>query len=117
MNFAVDFDGTLVENAYTKIGKPKENIIAFCKKRQYMGDIIILWTCRTGKYLDEAIEFLKTECLFIPDYVNENAPWDHSLYPGESRKIGVDYYIDDKAVSVYDVEKLDKYLDFIANKG
>lgn len=33
MNFAVDFDGTLVENAYPKIGKPKENIIAFCKKK------------------------------------------------------------------------------------
>ena len=112
MIFAVDFDGTLVTNAYPNIGEPKWDIINFCKKRQKLfKDTIILWTCRTGKYLEEALHFLITNCDFIADYVNENAPYDKSLYPSESRKIGADYYIDDKAVSVYDVDKLEKELD------
>lgn len=111
MIFAVDFDGTLVESAYPNIGAPKIGVIDFCKKRQKSGDIIILWTCRTGKYLEEALHFLITECDFIPDLVNENAPYDKSLYPSESRKIGADYYIDDKAISVYDIDKLTQEFD------
>lgn len=110
MNFAVDFDGTLVTNKYPEIGYPNLNVISFCKKRQALGDNIILWTCRTGKYLEEALHFLIAECDLIPDCVNENAPYDKNLYPSESRKIGADYYIDDKAISVYDINKLEKEL-------
>ena len=106
MNFAVDFDGTLVSNKYPEIGYPNYKLIEFCKRRQKMGNNIILWTCRTGKHLDEAITFLKDTCAFIPDYINENAPWDHSLYEDEGRKIGADYYIDDKAINIDDIDKL-----------
>lgn len=110
MNFAVDFDGTLVSNKYPEIGYPNWDLVNFCKRRQALGDNIILWTCRTGKHLDNAIKYLKDICTFVPDYVNENAPWDPTLYEDESRKIGADYYIDDRAISVYDIDKLEKEL-------
>lgn len=110
MNIAVDFDGTLVTNKYPEIGDPKWDVINFCKKRQALGDNIILWTCRTGNHLAKAITFLKEMCSMIPNYINENAPWDHTLYEDESRKIGADYYIDDKAISVYDINKLEEEL-------
>ena len=43
---AIDFDGTIVEDAYPKIGKP--NIFAFetLKKLQSEGYRLILWTYR-----------------------------------------------------------------------
>ena len=111
MIFAVDFDGTLVTNKYPEIGYPKWDVINFCKKRQELGDIIILWTCRTGKHLKDAVIYLKDICSFVPNCINENAPYDHSLYEDESRKIGADYYIDDKAISVYNIDNLEKELE------
>ncbi len=51
---AVDFDGTIVEDAYPKIGE--EIIFAFdtLKRLQSQGHRLILWTYRHGKRLDEA---------------------------------------------------------------
>ena len=116
MNFAVDFDGTMVNNAYPDIGEPKWDIINFCKQRQLSGDNIILWTCRTGIFLDKAVAYLKDVCSFVPDYINENAPWDKNLYPSEGRKVGADYYIDDKAINVTDLCKLTDILN-VKNTG
>ena len=110
MIFAVDFDGTLVENNYPEIGKPKLDVINFCKERQKLNNVIILWTCRTGKYLEDALTYLKNNFNFIPNYINENAPYDHSVYPIESRKIAADYYIDDKAINVSNLNILEKEL-------
>lgn len=110
MIFAVDFDGTLVANEYPEIGLTRWNVVTFCKKRQSLGDKIILWTCRTGHDLKAAVDYLRDICSFIPDYINENVPWDHTLYPNEGRKIYADYYIDDKAISVYNIDKLEKEL-------
>ena len=115
--FAIDFDGTLVENNYPEIGKPKLNIINFCKERQRLGDTIILWTCRTGRYLEEALEFLCNRYTFIPDYINENAPYDKEIYPIEGRKINADYYIDDKAISVYNIDILEEKLNKMLNNN
>lgn len=109
MIFAVDFDGTLVENKYPEIGEINYKILSFCKRRQELGDTIILWTCRTGSYLKDAIKYLESYGL-TPNYINENAPWDHTIYPDESRKIGADYYIDDKAIHTKDIEKLEDML-------
>jgi predicted mannosyl-3-phosphoglycerate phosphatase (HAD superfamily) len=55
---AVDFDGTIVDDAYPAIGKPK---FAFetLKRLQAEGYRLILWTYRHGKTLDEAVEFCK----------------------------------------------------------
>ena len=56
---AVDFDGTIVEDAYPKVGK--EMIFAFdtLKRLQGQGHRLILWTYRSGRKLDEAVAFCK----------------------------------------------------------
>ena len=48
---AVDFDGTLCENKYPKIGEPNEQIIAYIRGMKKLGARLILWTCRAGKLL------------------------------------------------------------------
>ena len=109
MIFAVDFDGTLVKNKFPDIGNPNTTLINFCKHRQSnYNDKIILWTCRTDEHLKCAIDYLKNNFDFIPDYVNENAPWDKNIFPSESRKIGADYYIDDRAVNINNLDEFIK---------
>ena len=54
---AVDFDGTIVEDAYPKIGKPKLFAFETLKKLQEEGHRLILWTYRSGNKLDEAVSF------------------------------------------------------------
>ena len=56
---AIDFDGTIVEDAYPSIGKPKTFAFETLKKLQSEGYRLILWTYRSGKTLDDAVEFCK----------------------------------------------------------
>ena len=63
---AVDFDGTVVEDRYPAIGKPMPFAVETLKMLQADGHRIILWTYRHGKKLDEAVEFLKSQC--VPPY-------------------------------------------------
>ena len=94
MVIAVDFDGTLCEDAFPEIGKPHETLINDLKRcRKENGDKLILWTCRCGEYLDKAVEWCKEQGLEF-DAVNENVPWI-GFY---SRKVCADVYIDDLAV-------------------
>ena len=83
---AVDFDGTLCINEYPRIGEPMETMIDFLKLAHSRHDPnsckIILWTCRTGDLLSEA--------------VNENLPEIVEKFGGDSRKIYADIYIDDR---------------------
>lgn len=94
MIIAVDFDGTLFEDAYPSIGAPKTDVIDFIKYHKSVGDTIILWTCRYGSDLAKALAAC-TEVGLTFDCVNENAVFDHDRYSGESRKIYADIYIDD----------------------
>lgn len=93
MIIAVDFDGTLAFTEYPKILSPITKVVNYCKSRKSMGDTLILWTCRHGKELDEAIEW----CEFLGltfDYVNESPPDRVDKY-GDSRKVYADIYLDD----------------------
>lgn len=93
---AVDFDGTLYTENYPYIGDPIWRTINYCKKEKENGAILILWTCRNGSDLTEAIELCKIVGLTF-DYVNENAK------EIDSRKIYADEYIDDKSINVNDL--------------
>lgn len=93
MIIAVDFDGTLAITDYPKILKPISETIEFCKIRQTKGDTIILWTCRHGEVLEEAVEWCKGQGLEF-DYINENPPDRVAIY-GDCRKVYADLYIDD----------------------
>ena len=92
MTIAVDFDGTIVEHEYPKIGKPIPFAIDVLKKLQYEDHhMLILWTVREGTLLDEAVEYCKNKGLEFYA-VNKNFP-EETLEPGISRKIVADIYI------------------------
>ena len=96
MIIAVDFDGTLCESRYPEMGQPNIPLIKGLKEKQEQGDKLILWTCRSGEYLENAVEWCKGHGLFF-DSVNENLPEILELWGNDSRKITADIYIDDKA--------------------
>lgn len=98
--YAIDFDGTLCENKYPDIGTPNRRIIEFCIDRKEKGDKLILWTCRTGERLKEAVEWCKEQGLDF-DAVNENLPERIAEFGGDTRKISADFYIDDKNMEVW----------------
>lgn len=54
--YAVDFDGTLCENEFPCIGAPNTFLINHLIKRREQGNKVILWTCRCGNRLQEAVE-------------------------------------------------------------
>lgn len=102
---AVDFDGTLCENKYPEIGKPNKKIINNLRARQRKaGTKLILWTCREGDELDEAVEWCRSQKLEF-DAVNDNLPEHIEKHGNNSRKIHANEYWDDKAVTVsYETE-------------
>ena len=97
--WAVDFDGTLCSNAYPEIGEPNLHLILFLKYLQSTyGDRIILWTCRTGDKLKEAVEWTEANGLLL-DAVNENLPDIIEKFGGDNRKVFADIYLDDSSVT------------------
>ena len=95
---AVDFDGTLCENNWPDIGKPRYDIIDYCKEQQEAGSKVILWTCRRDQFLLNAIDWCMSYGLVF-DAVNANLPETISWMGGDSRKIFADEYIDDRMSS------------------
>jgi len=73
MIIAVDFDGTIVEHRYPQIGKEKLFAFETLKALQKQGHLLILWTFRSGKELDEAVEFCANHGLEFYA-VNKNFP-------------------------------------------
>lgn len=94
---AVDFDGTLVDDEYPAVGKPKKAVFKLFKVLQKEGVKIILWTCRNGQQLDDAVQCCIDNGL-TPDAVNANIPEVVKAYGGDTRKVFADLYYDDKAV-------------------
>jgi hypothetical protein len=96
MVIAVDFDGTIVEHAYPKIGKPIPFAIDVLKRlQQEERHIIILWTVREGELLQEALDYCEKKGLTF-FAVNKNYP--EEKLGDEPRKISADVYIDDKNI-------------------
>lgn len=93
---AVDFDGTLCSDCYPDIGEPNLPLIFLLQRLQGQGKQIVLWTCRCGMRLQEAVEWCSGFGLEF-DAVNENVQQILEKYGTESRKISADVYIDDKA--------------------
>jgi len=94
MKIAVDFDGTIVENRYPKIGKPKLFAFETLLQLQKDGHQLILWTYRWGVCLEEAVEFCRENGLEFYA-LNKSYP-EERFDPSLSRKIDVDLFIDDK---------------------
>jgi len=97
MIYAVDLDGTICENAWPGIGAPKQPVIDYCKRLWEDGHKLILWTCREGVRLQEAVAWCAQHGLFF-NAVNANLPEQNELYGNDSRKIGYDFILDDKSI-------------------
>ena len=96
LTLAIDFDGTIVEDAYPKIGKPKTFAFDTLKSLQRDGHRLILWTYRYGKTLKEAVEFSKKNGI---EFYAVNSSFPNEEYNlKKSRKINADLFIDDRNI-------------------
>lgn len=96
LKVAVDFDGTIVENKFPSIGKPMLFAFETLKAMQKRGMLLILWTVRKGKELDEAVEFCRQNGIV---FYAVNANYPEELFDAEvSRKIEADIFIDDRNI-------------------
>jgi hydroxymethylpyrimidine pyrophosphatase-like HAD family hydrolase len=93
---AIDFDGTIVEDEYPKIGKPILFAFDTLKKLQEKGHRLILWTYRNGRALDEAVQFCEANGVVFYA-VNKSFP-EEEFDPKYSRKINADFFIDDRNI-------------------
>lgn len=93
---AVDFDGTIVTDAYPQIGKPQLFAFETLKRLQNDGHRLILWTYRCGSKLNEAVAFCKENGI---DFYAVNSSFPNEEFTGkESRKIAADLFIDDRNI-------------------
>ncbi|PQA92931.1 hypothetical protein B0A69_12220 [Chryseobacterium shigense] len=92
---AVDFDGTIVDDAYPAIGKAKIFAFETLRRLQSEGYRLILWTYRHGKTLDEAVEFCKNNGI---EFYAINSSFEGEVFDSEnqSRKLDADWFIDDR---------------------
>ena len=93
--YAIDFDGTICENKYPDIGEPIQPVIDFCKNMKADGHKLILWTCREGWPLVDAVLWC-TEHGLTFDAINRNLPECIERYGTDPRKIGADFFVDDR---------------------
>ena len=98
MVLGVDFDGTLSFGKWPECGPANVGLLDFLKKRKADGDKLILWTCREGEELEDAVQWCSIQGITV-DAVNDNLPEIIEQYGCNSRKISCDLYIDDKAVA------------------
>lgn len=95
MLIAVDFDGTIVQHRYPHIGKEIPFAVMTLKKLASEGHKLVLWTCREGELLDEAVQWCKERGLEFFS-VNRDFPEAVSDPTDGCRKLKVDMFIDDR---------------------
>ena len=98
MTIAVDFDGTIVEHRYPKIGEEipfaTETLRMFIRDRHKL----VLWTVREGELLDEAVAWCRERGVEFYA-VNRDYPEETiENNPHFSRKLKVDVFIDDRNI-------------------
>lgn len=114
MILAVDFDGTICKHDYPEIGEPNRDIISLLIKLRKSGVKLILWTCRGGVYLKDAVKWCKHNGLEF-DAINDDLPEIKSFNKlPKSCKVYADYYFDDKNI---DFKKLKDILQAATYEG
>lgn len=93
MIIAVDFDGTIVEHKYPKIGRPIPFAIETLLQLQKDGHVLLMWSVRTGSLLQEAVDYCESKGLkFFA--ANKNYPEEDEATA--SRKLNAELFIDDR---------------------
>jgi hypothetical protein len=96
MVIAVDFDGTIVEHAYPKIGKPIPFAIEVLKKLQKEErHTLLLWTVREGDLLQEALNYCSKQGV---EFYAANKNYPEEETGDKPRKLTADIFIDDKNI-------------------
>jgi predicted peroxiredoxin len=116
---AMDYDDTLVNKSFPEKGIPNvpvvEKTLEFCK----YGAEVVLWTCREGKMLQEAVEMCKEMGIKLAA-INKSAPSQVIRQKEQMEKYGETYgltkifaniYVDDRAHG-----SIDFYLQIDAKK-
>ncbi|AGI11384.1 HAD-like domain containing protein [Listeria phage LP-125] len=97
---AIDFDGTIAseqEESYPLVGELLPYAKETIEELVELGAVITVWTCREELGMDLCLDFLASNN--IPyHFVNENNPDKIAIWKNDTRKIGADLYIDDKAL-------------------
>jgi hypothetical protein len=92
MIFAIDFDGTIVEHRFPKIGVELPHATEVIKLMQAVGHKIIIWTCRCEPFLAPMSAWL-AERGVVPDAINSNVVAVQSF---AMPKVLADVYLDDR---------------------
>lgn len=109
---AIDFDGCLCDNAYPAIGAPHWGVIARAKMEQEAGAGLILWTCREGQLLQEAVAACESWGLHF-DAINESLLSWIAAFNNAPRKVGASEYWDDRAVPMGGEQEVNQVIDAI----
>lgn len=109
---AIDFDGCLCDNAYPAIGAPHWGVIARAKMEQEAGAGLILWTCREGQLLLEAVAACESWGLHF-DAINESLLSWIAAFDNAPRKVGASEYWDDRAVPMGGVQEVNQVIEAI----
>ena len=97
MIIAVDFDGTVVQHHYPKIGPLKEGAKEALQGFKKAGHKIIIWTCRAGQEEKDVRAFLLANDIPFDSINNPIMGADLG-----TRKVYADLYIDDKGLRFED---------------
>lgn len=94
MVIAVDFDGTVVDHRFPAIGPDVPGAVVVLSELVNRGAKIILWTMRSGQYLDAAVSWYNDKGipLFGVNTNPEQITWT------KSPKAYANLYIDDAAL-------------------
>lgn len=105
---ALDFDGTITtgdtriwhNNTYTNdVFTQNHDVVNWVL--QHRNDMyLILWTCRCGNALDDAIKYANSLGIYF-DSINDNI-----VQFDCSNKIMADIYIDDKAININNLKEV-----------
>lgn len=95
MIIAIDFDGTIARTNYPEILGEQPYAAQVITQLKEHGHYIIIWTCRTGKPLLDAINWLLEHGIPF-DRVNDHDPESVSKYGDHGKKIHAECYIDDQ---------------------
>jgi hypothetical protein len=96
IKIAIDFDGTIVDHEYPAIGREKQFAFRTLMELDKMGASLILWTFRSGKELEEAVEFCRKNGI---EFYAVNKSYPEEIFDDTiSRKIHADIFIDDRNI-------------------
>lgn len=94
---AIDFDKTIAHTEYPKIHHLHDNAKDVINRLYDQYFYIIIWTCRSGSYVDDVATYLKNHNINY-HLINEQHPYLKYRFNNDTRKISADIYIDDKDI-------------------